>query len=367
MRFRILGITPFKYNNASRYYHFFYFLAHRHKIVEVLNSILPFPYRVQNAIRNFCPNRSKRSQKLHKNIWSFIKKSQLCECEIRKLKDDIDIIFQIGCLSSPYIGHILKPYYVYIDSTMRMAEREYPIWAPFDSIKERDSWISLEKNVYRNAKRVFTMSEYTKNVLTRDYGINESRVKTVYAGLNRYEVPEFDKKYDKRIILFVGRNFERKGGFTILRALKEVKKQIKDVTLIIVGCKPEVDAPSVIVKSFVKRGELLSLYRDASVFVMPSMYEPFGLAFLEAMAHKMPCIGSTKNAMPEIIKENETGFLIPPGDYKALVDRVVFLFRNEDVMKKMGRKGWSRVKEMFTWDRVVSRMTNQFEKDLGVI
>ena len=360
---RLLG-----YRDFARWDYFIYYLGRRHKIVKVLNDFLPQPYRFYHAFRNFSPNISEWAKKyLTKNTWSFVKHSEICEDKIRKLRDEIDIVLQLGCLSSPYVSHAIRPYYLYIDSTAKMDQSENPN-SQFRSVGERDQWIMLEKMVYRNAEKVFTMSEYTKGSLLVDYGIREAKVATVYAGANFYEIPDFDKYYDKNIILFVGKDFHRKGGFTVLRAFKEVKKHVKNATLFIVGCRPKIRDPNVTVKGAVLgRDELKRLYRAASVFVMPSLYEPFGFVFLEAMAHKLPCIGSTKNAMPEIIEDHQTGFLIPPSDHKALANRLIFLLRNNSVMKEMGEKGWRRVKEMFTWEEVVSRMTKDLEKSCARI
>jgi glycosyltransferase involved in cell wall biosynthesis len=72
------------------------------------------------------------------------------------------------------------------------------------------------------------------------------------------------------------------------------------------------------VKGFVKKEELAYLYRNASIFVMPSIFEPFGHVFLEAIAYKTPCIGCGKDAMPEIIKEGKIRVCGPyAGSYKA--------------------------------------------------
>jgi len=107
------------------------------------------------------------------------------------------------------------------------------------------------------------------------------------------------------------------------------------------------------------------LYEHASVFAMPSIQENFGHVFLEAMAYKTPCIGTTVDAMPEIIEEGKTGFLVPPNDYKQLADRLILLLEDENLMRKMGEQGRERFKRYFTWDLVINRMNKQFEKTFG--
>jgi glycosyltransferase involved in cell wall biosynthesis len=209
---------------------------------------------------------------------------------------------------------------------------------------------------------IFTVSDHTKNAIINDYGIAKEKVVTIYNGVNLKELPSVEKDCNNRTILFVGIEFERKGGPTLVRAFKEVKKEIKDAKMVIIGSKPPINDKDIIVKGYISRNELLQLYKDASVFAMPSICEPFGIAFLEAMAYKTPCIGSTADAMPEIIEDGGTGFLVSPNDYKQLADKLILLLENEHLMKRMGEEGRKRVEKHFTWDLVVDRMTEQFEE-----
>lgn len=351
------------YPANTRFQYFLQYLGRKHRIVELLDDSLPQPYRISSGIRNFSPNISKWYTQIIRNTTSFVLKSQASEEKIRNLNYEIDLVLQIGCLSSPYISRILKPYYLYLDTTTKVAEREHPNWMPWRSTKQRNQWIMLEKMTYLHARKIFVMSEYAKKFLISDYGIDKAKIIVVYAGANMKEIPDYQKNYDAKIILFVGKSFFRKGGYTILRAFRKVRKHVEDTKLVIVGCKPNISDSNVVIEGVLKREELLSLYRSASIFVMPSFYEPFGLVFLEAMAHKLPCIGSTRDAMPEIIEDNQTGFLIPPDDHEALASKLIFLLHNKDVMENMGKKGWARVKETFNWREVVSRITEEFEKD----
>jgi len=86
----------------------------------------------------------------------------------------------------------------------------------------------------------------------------------------------------------------------------------------------------------------------ASVFAMPSIQENFRHVFLEAMAYKTPCIGTAVDAMPEIIENGKTGFLVPPNDHKELADKLILLLEEENLMKRMGEPGRRRVEKYFT-------------------
>jgi glycosyltransferase involved in cell wall biosynthesis len=77
---------------------------------------------------------------------------------------------------------------------------------------------------------------------------------------------------------------------------------------------------------------------------------------LEAMAAGLPCIGSTGGALPELIDEGATGYLVPPGDEDALLERMRELARNPDLCRSLGEAGAARYRERFTWDAVADRM-----------
>jgi len=109
----------------------------------------------------------------------------------------------------------------------------------------------------------------------------------------------------------------------------------------------------------VKKEELTYLYRNASVFVMPSIYEPFGHVFLEAMAYKTPCIGSNKDAMPEIIEDGKSGFTIPLHDHRQLSEKIVYLLEDENLIRSMGEEGRRRIERSFNWDAVARRITEK--------
>jgi glycosyltransferase involved in cell wall biosynthesis len=81
--------------------------------------------------------------------------------------------------------------------------------------------------------------------------------------------------------------------------------------------------------------DLQAAYKSAALFVMPSKKEGFGIVFLEAMRHGVPCIGGNHGGTPEVINEGVTGFLINYGDVDALVDRIVRLVSDDNLRARM--------------------------------
>jgi alpha-maltose-1-phosphate synthase len=102
---------------------------------------------------------------------------------------------------------------------------------------------------------------------------------------------------------------------------------------------------------------LAAAYASADVFALPTRFEPFGIAFVEAMHFGLPCIGPDAWAVPEIIVDGETGFTVPVDDVAVLTDRLLRLLRDRTAARRMGQAGRERARRLFTWPQVVGRMT----------
>ena len=93
-----------------------------------------------------------------------------------------------------------------------------------------------------------------------------------------------------------------------------------------------------------------------ALFVLPSLYEPFGIVFAEAMSYKLPCIGTNTYAMPEIIDEGKSGYLVPIDDSTMLANRIISILKSPDTAKEMGNNGYIKYLQNYTWDAVVQKM-----------
>lgn len=347
-------------------------LEKKYNIIKIIDTKLSGFWKYWNVLYCFIklsgkskyihPMRTVFSDELSYNRqrtnYYIIKRAEACNRIIKRM--NYDAIFQTGWQPA-ILEKPTKPHYMFVDFTNRMSEREYPKWSRFQNKNDKKYWQEMEQKSYQNASLIFTASDHTRNSLLSDYGIENKKVITVHEGVNIKAMPEYKKSYDDKIILFVGIDFERKGGYTLLKAFKIVKNAVPDAQLFIVGSSPDIEHEGITVKGFVNRDELLHLYKKTSIFVMPSICEPFGIVFLEAMANFLPCIGTSADAMPEIIDDGETGFLIPPNDHIALADKMIFLLNNENIMKQMGLNGKRRIDNYFTWDLVVERISKHIK------
>jgi glycosyltransferase involved in cell wall biosynthesis len=222
--------------------------------------------------------------------------------------------------------------------------------------------LAYEHRLYDSIDLIFCMSEQLRQSFLSDFGQAPDKVVTVGAGANVAVAEPPEREYAPPRFLFVGKQWERKGGPVVLRAFARLRAEVPDTTLVIAGpASLSVDQPGVEMLGRLSRedgapGSMPEQYRRATAFVMPSLYEPLGVAVLEAMAAGLPCIGSTGGALPELIEEGVTGFLVPPGDEDALLERMRRLAVSPDLCRTLGEAGAARYRERFTWDAVADRM-----------
>ena len=112
----------------------------------------------------------------------------------------------------------------------------------------------------------------------------------------------------------------------------------------------------------VEESELERLYRESDLFVAPSLYESFGLVYLEAMSRGLPVIGCRVAAIPEVVAHGETGLLVPPGDAPALAQAITSLLRDEAARAEMGARGRDTVKRLFTVEAMASRVADLYTR-----
>ena len=106
--------------------------------------------------------------------------------------------------------------------------------------------------------------------------------------------------------------------------------------------------------------ELVRHYSSATMLVVPSIYEGFGLPAAEAMSCGTPVISTTAGALPEVV--GDAGILIPPGDTRAIVEAVTGLLDNENKRKVMGVSGKERVARLFNWDNAAKQTADYYRE-----
>jgi glycosyltransferase involved in cell wall biosynthesis len=232
--------------------------------------------------------------------------------------------------------------------------------------------LAYERELYHRLDLIFPMSRWLADSFIRDNGVPSRKVIPVGAGINLPRIGNATARdFSAPRILFVGRGFERKGGPVLLRAFARVRREIPDAELTLIGSDLPNLPDGVRSLGFVSKSDpagidrLIAEYERATVFTMPSLYEPYGVVFAEAMAHRLPCIGADNCAMPEIIRHGETGYVVPVGDDKALAEKLIGLLRDPAAARQMGDKGYEKYLKEHTWDAVTGKICDAVASEIG--
>ena len=153
--------------------------------------------------------------------------------------------------------------------------------------------------------------------------------------------------------MFVGRDWQRKGGPTLLRAFAQVRKIRPNATLTIAGCTPDVGAqPGIKVVGDVPEHELPVYCQQAAIFCLPTHLEPFGIATIEAMHYGLPVLTTNIGAMPDFVDDGVNGYMVNPGNDQMLAAYMLQLLQDPQLAAEMGHAAQQRVDRDYTWSRV---------------
>lgn len=286
---------------------------------------------------------------------------------LRALRPCPQVVLQNGALFGPGDPPPF-PYVLLLDHTRALAEAS-PGWRSAGvppPLRYGGGWFAREAAVYRGAAALATFSRNAARSLVRDYGVPAERVHVVGAGANVF--PESaPRRDDGHTVTFVGYDFARKGGLVLLEAMRLVRRRLRRARLLVAGAPPpEGPVPEgVAFLGPVEPGELPDLLAQSTVFALPTLQEPFGLAFLDAMACGLPCVGTRVEAVPEIVRDGETGLLVPPGDPVALSAALESLLADPARARAMGARGRARVFASGLWSHVAARLERTLGDALG--
>jgi len=256
--------------------------------------------------------------------------------------------FQLQSLVDGHAGNM--PHYVYTDHT-HLANLSY---SHFNTHRLNDKmWLAEERRLYHEADLVFTRSSNISRSLVEQYELPPEKAVCVYAGVNvRPQPVGLNGRYQSQHVLFVGGDWERKGGPDLVRAFAEVQKQLPNAQLTIVGASPELELANCHVLGQLPVDEVSRYYQQASVFCLPTQLEPFGVAFIEAMAHRLPIIATPVGAIPDFVREGYNGLLVDPHNVPALSDALLAMLDNPQRCETYGENGYTLFRERYNWKRV---------------
>jgi glycogen synthase len=243
-----------------------------------------------------------------------------------------------------------------------------------------NEWIYWqERKGLEAAAHIITVSQYTKDVLTKEYGIHPDKIGVVHNGSP--DAPVMQSIYDERfqsgatenakrpMILFIGRLTVQKGPFHFLEAARLVHKHNPKARFVLAGegyLLPELIDRSIsmglgdcmMFAGKVNSNEARELYRQASCFVMPSTSEPFGLVALEAVAHGAPVIVSKQSGVREVLPHS---FQVDFWDTEKLADCILTVLRELPLATQIRSQAASLLQHL-TWENQASKILSIYNK-----
>ena len=261
---------------------------------------------------------------------------------------------------------------------------DFSLWVEKTALEMADAVIAVSNETRRDIERLFNVDPRRVHVIHNGIDLDQYRKLESTAALERYGI---DRK--KPYLLFVGRITRQKGFQHLMRAIEFMDHEFQvvlcaaapdtpgmgeEMRIAVEGAKAE--RPGVIwINEMVDQHTASELYSQAAVFICPSIYEPFGIINLEAMACETAVVASAVGGIKEVVVDGETGFLVPleqmkespfeatnPEKFaKDLAARVNELMAKPKLRERFGKAGRQRVEEHFSWTSIAAKTKKLYE------
>jgi len=239
-----------------------------------------------------------------------------------------------------------------------------------------------ERLAVEGADRVIAVSAQMREDVLAHFSVDAERVRIIHNGVDTAAFRHTDRRdaLDRHgiqppYVLFVGRISEQKGIFHLLEAAQGLPEPIQLVLCASSPDTPELEArlgaavarrPRVRwINAMLPREDVVQLYSHAALFACPSVYEPFGLINLEAMACGTPVVATGVGGIREVVVHDGTGWLVPPADPPALAAAMRALLAQPDRAAAFGRAGRRRVEAHFSWERIAERTLEVYREAIA--
>lgn len=233
--------------------------------------------------------------------------------------------------------------------------------------------LELEREALRNAALTVYTSEWAAEGARKSEASSASRICVIPMGANLGQVPAPGQRaFPTEVLklLLIGVQWENKGGPIAVDVLRELGRRGINAQLIVCGCDvpKEVSDKNIVREGFLSKSDprqralLQEHLGTADLFILPTRFEAYGIAFCEAAAYGVPALGSRTGGVPTIVREGETGFLFDLEESAvAYVDRIEQLVRDPALWQRMRTAARKRYEEHFTWEAFVQRLMSEVE------
>lgn len=201
----------------------------------------------------------------------------------------------------------------------------------------------LEKTINKNIKVLYNPTILKKNIIRNSKSIK---------------------------VLFMGRLGKRKGAYDIIEAAKYLKNKNIEILLYGDGEIKQIKAlilqnnleDTVKIGGWILGQDVENAYRNADIFILPSYNEGLPMSVLEALSFGLPIISTPVGGTPDAVQEGVNGYLVQPGDYKSLCERIELLASNKELRKQMGKESYKIAEMKFDINIIISELKNIYEE-----
>ena len=299
---------------------------------------------------------------------------------LRKKKLSYDIVHDNQCLGYgllrlpamgyPTVATIHHPITVDRESELKSA----PNFVKRIKVRRWYSFIRMQLKVARQFSNIITVSECSKKDISQDFQIPAERFRVVPNGINTdffYPLKGIERR-PHHLLVTNSADMPLKGLKYLMLAMASMKKK-RPIHLTIIGAPKkngvierlvaELEISDVVHFTGRIRGEDFARhYAEATVAVIPSLYEGFGMPAGEAMACGIPVVSTTGGALPEVV--GDAGMLVPPGESEALERAIAFLLDHPEKRSEFGEAGLKRVQDSLTWEHAARKTVNVYKEEI---
>lgn len=225
----------------------------------------------------------------------------------------------------------------------------------------------LNRDCFHAARHLVTWSAWAKQGLIDDYEVAAERVSVIPPGVNtaNWKRPTPRAAHNGAVkILFVGADLERKGGLLLLEAFRALRSLGVELHLVTRNTLPPEPGLHVYNGMQPNSPELKQLYHESDIFCLPTSGDCLPMVLSEAGAAGLPTVSTTVAGIPEIIRNNETGLLIPPGHTAALTEALRRLVLNQNERLQFGERATARVAHEFDAERNALRLLEVIKREV---
>jgi glycosyltransferase involved in cell wall biosynthesis len=278
-----------------------------------------------------------------------------------------------GILGLPRIGYptvatIHHPITVDRDAELNAA----PTFIKRLKVRRWYTFLNMQMRVARRLRHIITVSECSKRDISKDFSVSTDHFHVVPNGINTdffYPLPGVQRS-DNQLLVTNSADTPLKGLRYLLEAVASIRKQ-RDIRLTVIGAPKKDGVIERLARDLNLNGALrftgrieyedfARYYADATIAVIPSLYEGFGMPAGEAMACGTPVISTSGGALPEVV--GDAGIIVPPGDKEALERAILDLLDHPEKRRELGQAGLNRVGSAFTWRHAAQKTVDVYRE-----